>query len=150
MDNGVSPSSFNQTNLKHSLTQATDRQKDAKTLKSSSGSGICFSIDDLNDPMNSPDEDEKLYVSSNGRVRLRPLDSGKPPCSYIALAYMTITSSPGKKATSRQIIQSIRERFPYFCKSNKWHISVCHVLFINSCFVKIPQENLDEDGNFKC
>ncbi|ELU03318.1 hypothetical protein CAPTEDRAFT_59194, partial [Capitella teleta] len=68
----------------------------------------------------------------------------KPPYSYIALICMSIANSPSKKATLREIIDSIQERFPYYRKSTKWHGSIRHNLTLNDCFVKMPRRAGDK------
>ena len=78
-------------------------------------------------------------MGGGGRVRKRPLESGKPAYSYIALICMSIGNSPTRAATLREIIEYIQTRFPYYQRSTKWHGSIRHNLTLNDCFVKQPR-----------
>ena len=83
-------------------------------------------------------------VGTGGRVRKRPLESGKPPYSYIALICMAIANSPDGKATLREIIEYIETRFPFYARSKKWHGSIRHNLTLNDCFIKHPRRPRDK------
>ena len=81
---------------------------------------------------------DKLYITrGGGRVRKRPLESGKPPYSYITLIYMAIVNQG--QSTLREIIDYLEQRFPYYRQKKKWHGSIRHNLTLNDCFVKCPR-----------
>ena len=87
----------------------------------------------------------KVFVSSNrSRPRKRPLESGKPPYSYIALICMAIANHPEKEVTLREIIDYITNRFPYYTRHTKWHSTIRHNLTLNDCFVKCPRRQGDK------
>ena len=88
--------------------------------------------------------DGKVYVLGGSRQRKRPLQSGKPPYSYIALICMAIGNTIDKKATLRDIIQYIEDRFPYYQSNKKWHGTIRHNLTVNECFVKAGRRRTDK------
>ena len=63
----------------------------------------------------------------------------RPPYSYIALITMAIESSPGKQALLSEIVQFIRDMFPYY-HDKKERLGNCikHNLSRHKCFVKLP------------
>ncbi len=88
---------------------------------------------------------DKLSINTGDRrVRKRPLESGKPPYSYIALICMAIANSTDNCATLRDIIDYIEGRFPYFQGNKKWHGSIRHNLTLNDCFKKLPRRPGDK------
>ena len=93
----------------------------------------------------SPQSPAKVYVTGgNGRARKRPLESGKPPYSYIALICMAIANSSEKKITLREIIEYIEHRFPFYRNNKKWHGSIRHNLTLNDCFMKLSRRPGDK------
>ena len=86
-----------------------------------------------------------LYKATGGRMRKKPLESGKPPYSYISLICMAISDAPDKKATLREICDFIANRFPYYqTKTTNWHGNIRHNLTLNDCFVKMPRRAGDK------
>ena len=89
-------------------------------------------------------QDVKVYVPGGSRQRKRPLQSGKPPYSYIALICMAIGNTSEKTATLREIIHYIEDRFPYYRTNKKWHGTIRHNLTVNDCFVKAGRRPSDK------
>jgi forkhead box protein E len=121
------------TQMRQIFDAAATERFATPSASTSQDSGINLSIEDIK---NSPDAVDKVYVTSGGRTRKKPLESGKPPYSYITLICMAISNSPGKMATLREIIEYVENRFPYYQESTKWHSSIRHNLTLNDCFVK--------------
>ncbi|WAR25449.1 FOXE1-like protein [Mya arenaria] len=74
------------------------------------------------------------------RKRKRPVASGKPPYSYIALISMAIANSPDRKCSLNDIYKFITDRFPYYADHGNqkgWRGSIRHNLALNDCFVKL-------------
>lgn len=78
---------------------------------------------------------EDAHVSEE-HPKKRQRDTGKPPYSYIALISMAIADAPDQSATLRQIIDYIKERFPYYRDKGNWESSIRHNLTLNDCFMK--------------
>ncbi len=86
----------------------------------------------------------QLYVTAGTRARKRPMESGKPAYSYIALICMAIANSPNQRATLREIISYIEGRFPYYRTQKRWQGSIRHNLTLNDCFVKTQRRPGDK------
>ena len=85
-----------------------------------------------------------ILTTGSGRVRKRPLESGKPPYSYIALICMAIANNSERRSTLREIITYIESRFPYYNTHKKWHGSIRHNLTLNDCFIKCARRPGDK------
>ncbi|KRY39459.1 Forkhead box protein I1-ema [Trichinella spiralis] len=95
---------------------------------------------------------ELLYTSTRTTV---PLE--KPPYSYVALISLAIKSHPHRRMTVAEIYRYIENHFPYYNSlqgnaKRGWQNSIRHNLSLNTCFIKIPKENLlscsDRKGNY--
>ena len=87
---------------------------------------------------------QKKATCSTGRPRKRPLETGKPPYSYIALICMAMANAVDRKCTLREIIDYIELRFPFYRKDKKWQGSIRHNLTLNACFVKCERRSGDK------
>ena len=85
-----------------------------------------------------------LTKTTGGRLRKKPLESGKPPYSYISLICMAIAGAPEKKATLREICEFITARFPFYQEKKNWQGNIRHNLTLNDCFVKMPRRAGDK------
>ena len=85
-----------------------------------------------------------LTKTTGGRIRKKPLESGKPPYSYISLICMAIAGAPEKKATLREICDYIKGRFPFYQEKKNWEGNIRHNLTLNDCFVKMPRRAGDK------
>ncbi|KRX53107.1 Forkhead box protein I1-ema [Trichinella sp. T9] len=93
-----------------------------------------------------------LYTSTRAAV---PLE--KPPYSYVALISLAIKSHPHRRMTVAEIYHYIENHFPYYnslqgTAKRGWQNSIRHNLSLNTCFIKIPKENMlscsDRKGNY--
>ncbi|KRZ59941.1 Forkhead box protein I1-ema [Trichinella nativa] len=93
-----------------------------------------------------------LYTSMRTAV---PLE--KPPYSYVALISLAIKSHPHRRMTVAEIYRYIEDHFPYYnslqgTAKRGWQNSIRHNLSLNTCFIKIPKENMlccsDRKGNY--
>ncbi|KRZ74066.1 Forkhead box protein L1 [Trichinella papuae] len=103
-------------------------------------------------PLQSSYTRDLLYTSSNRTVTLE-----KPPYSYVALISLAIKSHPHRRMTVAEIYRYIENHFPYYNSlqgnaKRGWQNSIRHNLSLNTCFIKIPKENLlscsDRKGNY--
>lgn len=122
------------------LFQGTNRER----FDSTSASDSSINVSDEATNCHPNPTDDKLYVASGGRVRKRPLESGKPPYSYIALICMAISNIPGGQATLREITDFIQDKFPFYRRSTKWKGSIRHNLTLNDCFIKCSRRPGDK------
>ena len=80
---------------------------------------------------------------SKSRKRKKPVPSGKPPYSYIAMISMAIANTPDRHLSLHGIYSFIIDRFPYYAnhKNQKgWKGSIRHNLALNDCFMKLPKK----------
>lgn len=91
-------------------------------------SSLCSPNDSANEAITSP--------STTPSKAANAVRHPKPPYSFISLICMAINSSPGCKATLREIIHYIQSNYPYYSLNKRWHGSIRHNLTINDCFVK--------------
>ena len=85
-----------------------------------------------------------LTKTTGGRIRKKPLESGKPPYSYISLICMAIAAAQDKKATLREICDYIKGRFPFYQEKKNWEGNIRHNLTLNDCFEKMPRRAGDK------
>ncbi|KRX98920.1 Forkhead box protein I1-ema, partial [Trichinella pseudospiralis] len=103
-------------------------------------------------PLQSSYTTDLLYTPSNRTVSLE-----KPPYSYVALISLAIKSHPHRRMTVAEIYRYIENHFPYYSSlqgsaKRGWQNSIRHNLSLNTCFIKIPKENMlscsDRKGNY--